>query len=92
MSVEKTIREFYVTKYALSTGRVTKQLLEVSTRDGISARYAYGPHHAQYVIGRDCFEKWEYAERALDAARLKKIESLKKQISKLEAMRFEEPK
>jgi hypothetical protein len=90
-AAEKIIKEFIVIKYALLSGKVTRQLLEVSTSDGIAGRYAYGPHHSQYVIGRDCFEKWEHAKPALEAAKAKKIASLKKQIAKLEATHFEEP-
>lgn len=79
---------YYVTKYALTRG-ITEDLLEVGST---TSEYAYGIgdlRHMQCLIGRDCFLDRAEAVKAAEALRLAKIKSLKVQIAKLEAMRFE---
>ena len=45
--------------------------------------------HGQYKIGKDLFMSATEAAKAAEAARRKKVESLRKQLAKLEKMTFE---
>lgn len=76
--------KFFITKYALSSG-ITAAECEVI------GRYAYTVerYRQQFIVGRDAFEHEADAIAAANAARTKKITSLKKQIAKLEKMTFE---
>lgn len=77
---------YFVTKYAVSSGFI--YIKECQSPDG---KYAYSVerYRQQFVIGSDAFEHEADAVAAANAARLKKIASLKKQIAKLEKMTFE---
>lgn len=81
--MEKT-ETVFVTKYALSGG-VQKLTLE------ISEGRAYG-HHYSFFGPREYFHTWPEALADAERRRGEKIASLKKQIAKLEKMKFEEPK
>lgn len=79
---------FFITKYALTKG-ITEDVLDVSSP---ASEYAYGTgdlRHMQCKIRRDCFHDRGDAVKAAEAMRLAKIKTLKAQIAKLEAMRFE---
>jgi hypothetical protein len=77
----------FLVKYALSEG-----IEEVTLNEGCSTRddyvYLVGRSFWSFKVGRDIFAERTDAEKAADALRLKKVESLKKQIKRLEAMRF----
>ena len=75
----------WISKYALSAG-ITKHDAKISNG------YAYpGAPFMSYVgfkLGKDAHDTEEGAIRAAEAMRIKKIAALKKQIAKLESMRF----
>lgn len=75
----------WISKYALSDG-ITKHDAK------ISGPYAYpgAPFVscASFLLGKDAHDTEEGAIRAAEAIRVKKIAELKKQIAKLESMRF----
>lgn len=79
----------FVTKYALSMGDIedieVRQPLANSPDYVSRADGTYRGHR----LGIDAFERREDAVVAANTARDKKIASLKKQIAKLEALRFE---
>lgn len=84
------IKLYFVTKFALSMGKVERLALE----PGHDPNYLYDrrPYHdVQYVKGRNAFESHSDAVKAARAERDKKISSLKKQIAKLEELIFAEP-
>jgi hypothetical protein len=74
----------FVTKYALTLG-----IYEAGPGTDIPVRmsngYIYAGHHpiVQGRLGIDCFETREEAERAARQMALKKIDSLKRTLSKL---------
>jgi hypothetical protein len=78
----------FLVKYALSEGieEVTINHEHCSTSDEFV--YLVGRSFWSFKVGRDIFADRADAEKAADALRLKKVESLKKQIKRLEAMRF----
>lgn len=75
----------WISKYALSGG-ITKHDAEIMNG------YAYpgSPFmsHIGFLLGKDAHGTEEGAIRAAEEMRIKKIAALKKQISKLEGMRF----
>lgn len=78
-------KTMYLSKYALTSGVQQVQIKEISPEG-----YAYqeGPYWNSLAVGRDVHETFEAAAVAADAARVKKIASLKKQIAKLEKLSF----
>lgn len=76
----------YITKYALSTGIIETDDAEICSNiisgDMISSK-KYG-----YFYGNDWHKKKEDAVLRAEVMRIKKIESLKKQIEKLDKMKF----
>ena len=80
--------KIWISKYALSGG-ITEHECEHPKADGA---YVYpGKPFAGYVgfkLGRDAHTTPEEAAKAAEAARTKKIASLRKQIAKLEKMSF----
>lgn len=75
----------YITKYALSTGIIETDDAEICSNisgDMISYKN-YG-----YYRGNDWHKKKEDAVLRAEVMRIKKIESLKKQIEKLDKMKF----
>lgn len=81
--------KYYVTKYALgSKGTIeTIDCEKAKYIDGY-VRQTGGYWGSSFKVGRDAHETVDMAMRAADAARLKKIASLKKQIAALEKMVF----
>jgi len=75
----------WVSKYALTSG-ITKHEAK------IKGCYAYpgAPFfsYASFRLGKEAHVTEEGAIRAAEAMRIKKIAALKKQLSKLESMRF----
>lgn len=76
----------WISKYALSGG-----IKEAEVRQSASnLRYVYPiGSHGSLLLWRSAHETRESAIKAAEQMRLKKIASLKKQIAKLEAMKFE---
>lgn len=79
------IKTYWVTKYALTQGIFRKDLERV--QEEYASSHTPGEHYF-LKIGVECFESQEDALIAAEAMRLKKIESLKKQIAKLEKIVF----
>lgn len=85
----------WITKYALTDGIIEGEAEDRLTRNpywGIVFfdRDISGCRCGCFVIGvEDCFKEKESAIKKAEEMRQKKIESLKKQIKKLEEMRFE---
>lgn len=80
----------YVTKYALTDGIRLSEVVRLSPYD---CKYISVRGYALSVMaGRNAHATWSEALAAAEQMRTKKIASLRKQIAKLEAMTFEEPK
>lgn len=78
---------YWLSKYALTTGIEESRVVSTSSiRKGYVLLVAT---HVAMKIGVDAHETREGALKAAEQMRLRKIASLKKQIAKLEAMRFE---
>lgn len=80
--------KYYVTKYALSDG-----IEEMELRPSIAPNsdgYLCGEGWSSFKLGRDAFETRDDAVKAANAARIKKIASLQKQIEKLEKLAFDD--
>lgn len=83
-----TTRTYWLSKYALSDG--IKELTgEESVFNGSSWVDVDG-WRGSFKLGRDIHDTREEALDVAEAARIKKIASLRKQIAKLEALKFEE--
>jgi hypothetical protein len=80
---ENPAMTFWVTKFALSSGIFVENCT-------VRGEYAYGGDRwsRQYRIGRDCFELKADAIARADEMRLAKIASLKKQLGRIEQLRF----
>lgn len=77
----------YITKYALSKGILEE---EAVIKDyGRYSRALVKGDYSSYGIGSEAFFKREDALKNAENRRIKKIESLKKQINKLENLKFE---
>lgn len=83
----KEIQTMYLSKYALTNGL---EAIAVTVNDGYARRV--DGWWSSYKIGRDIHETYAAAIAAAEAARLKKIKSLKAQLKKLEALTFTEAK
>ena len=82
--IERPIKA-WVTKYALTNGILVRNGTHLTTED--ETEYFYeGPLFARWNI--DAFATEEKAIDRANDMRLRKIESLKKQIRKLEALKF----
>lgn len=77
----------YITKYALSKGILEKEA--VIKYYGRYLRAFVKGDYSSYGIGSEAFFKREDALKNAENRRIKKIESLKKQINKLENLKFE---
>ena len=76
----------WITKYALTNG-----IIETEGETNILGNFLIteGLYKNKWFSSDDCFANKESAIRKSEEMRQKKIESLKKQIKKLEGMRFE---
>ena len=77
----------YITKYALSKGILEKEAVIKDCGRYLIA-FVKGDY-SSYGIGSEAFFKREDALKNAENRRIKKIESLKKQINKLENLKFE---
>ena len=79
----------WVTRYALTDGVLTGEA-EVSEQSPDMIRFFWGnPEGMFYVHGNDWHRAEEAAIKRAEEMRTRKIASLRKQITKLEAMTFE---
>lgn len=81
-------QNIYITKYALSEGILEKEARIRDYGNGHLRAFVNG-HYSSYGIGSEAFFTKEDALKNAEKRRLKKIESLKKQIEKLKVLRFE---
>ena len=81
-------QNIYITKYALSKGILEKEARIGDYGNGHLRAFVNGDY-SSYGIGSEAFFTKEDALKNAEKRRLKKIESLKKQIEKLEVLRFE---
>lgn len=84
MTTPKTIKMF-VSRYALTKG-VTEERGHKSS-DG-TYFYVGGDLWSGMKIGRDAFHLRDEALKAAEKARKKKLDSLRKQVNKLKALKF----
>lgn len=80
--------KIWISKYALSSG-ITEHECE-PPRDGGAYVYPGDPFtdYTSFTLGRDAHTTQPEAVKAAEAARVKKIDSLRKQIAKLENLTF----
>lgn len=81
-------QNIYITKYALSEGILEKEA-EINDYGNGHLRAFVNGDYSSYGIGSEAFFTKEDALNNAEKRRLKKIESLKKQIEKLKVLRFE---
>jgi hypothetical protein len=74
----------FITKYAMTGGRIQERDLELWGHDGSRV----WDRHQSYGLGKDAHTSEAAAKEAAEAMRSKRIESLQKQIAKLEKMKF----
>lgn len=78
------MKKCYSTKYALTIG-----VIEITTDEDLKfGEVIKDSEHIYYTVGANVFEKKEDAYRKAELMRVKKIKSLKKQLTKLESMSF----
>ncbi len=80
--------KYWITKYALSGDGIIQRDGERRESGYISIKLTERHWHQSFKLGSDVFETEGEAKIDADKKRLKKIASLKKQIAKLEAMKF----
>lgn len=79
----------FITKYALTKGiQEVKANITKSWPDNVRFASVYG-FYTDFVVGRNAFIDKSEAVKQAEKMRLKRIESLKKQIKKLEDLKFE---
>jgi hypothetical protein len=78
----------WVTKYALSDGRIEEMETISVHKDGLSEIAHYSGYVSHYDWGRHVHETREGAVAAAEKLRAKKIAQLENQIAKLRAMTF----
>ena len=82
---------YYITKYALSTGKLMVAEGQPSSYDPKYIKLDDEQYRwTSFTLNKDAFENRAQAMIALGKACAKKIASLKKQIAKIESMPFEE--
>lgn len=74
----------WITKYAL-----TKGIQEVEGKTDGDGYLSYGKYDYNHAFRKEWYRTREAAIKRAEEMRLKKIASLKKQLKKLEKMRFE---
>lgn len=82
------MEKVYITKYALTKGILEKEARVSDFGCGRLRAFCNGDY-SSYGIGSEAFYTLEEALNIAEERRNKKIESLKKQINKLENLKFE---
>lgn len=79
----------YITKYALTGGIFS---VEAEVCENVSPNMIKHRHNGfdTYAHGNDWHRTWESAVERAEEMRLKKIESLKKSIAKMERLKWEQ--
>jgi hypothetical protein len=75
---------YYITKYALSEGISYEECTEMPSGEYVSAK----PFLQLFRIGIDAFENFDDAHKRAVEMRNKRIKSFKKQLARLEKLRF----
>ena len=83
------MKTYWLAKYAFTDGISEEKSEKSATHEGYV--FLVGRQWSVFKVGRDVFETKEEANAFAEAARIKRIAALKKQIQKLEAMTFMEP-
>lgn len=80
----------YVTKYALTVGIIEVESTPNSglDKDRVLIKLPMHVFPSSYLIGRDCACNIEEAKLLAEKIRVNKIKSLKKQVAKLELLKF----
>lgn len=78
----------WVTKYALSEGKITEVEVQERTDRYVRVEAPTHPNGWQLLFGRDWHDTREAAVDDAERRRITKVVSLRKQIAKLEALRF----
>lgn len=81
-------KKVYITKYALTGGIIEKEARVYDYGNGHLRAFVNGDY-SSYGIGSEAFFEKEEALKNAEKRRTKKIDSLKKQIKKLENLKFE---
>lgn len=82
------MNKVWLTRYALSDGISHEEVQEISRIDRVDKYFLVGRFY-WYELGKDIFiNKYEAMAKA-EEMRIAKIKSLKKQIEKLEKLKFE---
>jgi hypothetical protein len=82
-------QKIYITKYALTRGIIEKEA-RISDYGGGHLRAFANGDYSSYGIGSEAFYTKEEALKNAEKRRTKKIESLRKQIQKLENIKFDD--
>lgn len=78
----------YLTKYALSKGVIEIKPAQVDQRYSDEKSIKVIGYFDNYYMGKDIFVSPDEAKKVAEQMRDKRIESLKKQLSKLEKLMF----
>lgn len=85
------MEKIFITKYALTYGikEIEAKITPFDREGGKTAEYAREPGgYNSYVIGNEAFRSLGEAKMKAEEMRKRKIESLKKQIAKMEKIKF----
>ncbi len=82
------MKTYWITKYALTEGIIKAEAKPPSESGYISVKSDRFHFRTSFKVGTDAFLTEAEAKANADKKRLAKIASVKKQIAKLEAMRF----
>jgi hypothetical protein len=80
--------KYYITKYALSKGILYGECTGIPSGNYVSVK----PFNQLFRIGVDAFESFDDARKRANDMRDKKMASLKKQMERLEKLKFDSPK
>jgi len=83
------VPEFFITKYALKDGKLQVFSQDVTIPSNHRVMLRIGDYPSFFTVGIDAFTDRESAMAAIDKMRKREIQSLKKQIAKLEAMKVQ---
>lgn len=81
-------KTYYLSKYALSNGIEARSCVSERRGDSSHDVKLSGYYWSWFTVGKEAHETEAAAKAAAESMRLKKIASLKKQIAKLEVMKF----
>ena len=89
MEQDVETRLYWLVKYCLSSGEIRQIPCRTNTLPNKEyVVHEKGGSHGFYKIGREVFEYEDDAIRQANSLRINKIASVKKQLKKLESMKF----